>query len=163
PPRGWGSRQDPCSICRTASACGSRRSRRSSPRRWRRSCGTTPPVRSAAACLRAWWTPREATRCMRSSCCGRCRPTSCPPVRSRGAPLAAAELLELALELGGDSSLKLRAAEHHLDAGDVPRAQALLEAATSELGMGEDRARALVLLADLRMRDDSFVEARELL
>jgi DNA-binding CsgD family transcriptional regulator len=83
--------------------------------------------------------------------------------RARGAPLAAAELLELAIELGGDSTLKLRAAEHHLDAGDVPRAQALLEAATSELGMGEDRARALVLLADLRMRDDSFVEARELL
>ena len=84
-------------------------------------------------------------------------------IRARGAPAAAAELLELALELGGDRALKIRAAEHHLDAGDVCRASELLEAAVAELEDGERRARALVLLAELRMRDDSVVEARALL
>jgi DNA-binding CsgD family transcriptional regulator len=83
--------------------------------------------------------------------------------RARGAPAAAAELLELALGLGGDNSLKVRAAEHHLDAGDVRRAARLLEAATAELAEGEERARALVLLAEIRTRDDSFLEARTLL
>jgi DNA-binding CsgD family transcriptional regulator len=83
--------------------------------------------------------------------------------RARGAPLAAAELLELAIELGGGSSLKHRAAEHHLDAGDVPRARALLEEAISELPRGEERAGALVLLAELRTHGDSFMEARALL
>ena len=83
--------------------------------------------------------------------------------RARGAPLAAAELLELAIELGGDSTLKQRAAEHHLDAGDVSRAQTLLEEAIAELPHGEERARALVLLAELRTHADSFVEARVLL
>ncbi len=57
-------------------------------------------------------------------------------IRARGAPAAAAELLELALELGGDRALKVRAAEHHLDAGDVCRASELLEAAIAELGAG---------------------------
>jgi DNA-binding NarL/FixJ family response regulator len=83
--------------------------------------------------------------------------------RARGAPMVAAELLELALELGGDSSLRVRAAAHHLDAGEVPRAEELLEAATADLAEGEERAQALVLLADLRMRADSFVEAQALL
>jgi DNA-binding CsgD family transcriptional regulator len=83
--------------------------------------------------------------------------------RSRGAPLAAAELLELAIELGGDSSLKRRAAEHHLDAGDVSRAQALLEEAIAELPRGGERAHALVLLAELRTHADSFAEAQLLL
>jgi DNA-binding CsgD family transcriptional regulator len=83
--------------------------------------------------------------------------------RARGAPMAAAELLELALELGGDSSLRVRAAAHHLDAGQVPRAEELLEAATADLAEGEERAAALLLLADLRMRADSFVEAQALL
>src|SRR5262245_26597843 len=83
--------------------------------------------------------------------------------RARGAPAAAAELLELALGLGGDSSLKVRAAEPHLDAGAVRRAERLLEAATAELAEGEERARALVLLAEIRARDDSFLEARTLL
>ena len=43
-------------------------------------------------------------------------------VRGRGAPAAAAELLELALGLGGGSELRVRAAEHHLDACDAARA-----------------------------------------
>ncbi|HEY1595739.1 MAG TPA: AAA family ATPase [Thermoleophilaceae bacterium] len=83
--------------------------------------------------------------------------------RGRGAPVAAAELLELAVELGGDSSHKRRAAEHHLDAGNVPRAQVLLEEAVAELPRGDERAGALVLLAELRTHGDSFLEARVLL
>ena len=83
--------------------------------------------------------------------------------RARGAPAAAAELLELALELGGHVALKVSAAEHHLDAGDVPRAETLLLEATAELEHGEERARALAVLAELRVRHDSFMEACALL
>ena len=57
-------------------------------------------------------------------------------VRARGAPDAAAELLELALGLGGDEELRVRAAEHHYDAGDPRRAQALLEQAIEALRPG---------------------------
>ena len=84
-------------------------------------------------------------------------------VRSRGAPDAAAELLELALGLGGGQELRLRAAEHHFDAGDPRRAQALLEEAIRALPAGEARAQALLLLAEVRYKDDSFPEARTLL
>jgi DNA-binding CsgD family transcriptional regulator len=84
-------------------------------------------------------------------------------VRSRGAPAAAAELLELALGLGGDEQLRVRAAEHHLDAGDAARAQALLSEAIPALPGGTERARALLLLAEIRYQHDSYPEARALL
>ena len=84
-------------------------------------------------------------------------------VRARGAPDAAAELLELALGLGGDEELRVRAAEHHYDAGDPRRAQALLEQAIEALQPGEARAEALFRLGEIRYHDDSFREARELL
>jgi DNA-binding CsgD family transcriptional regulator len=84
-------------------------------------------------------------------------------VRARGAPDAAAELLELALGLGGDEELRVRAAEHHYDAGDPRRAQALLDQAIDGLPPGEARAEALFRLAEIRYHDDSFREARELL
>ena len=58
-------------------------------------------------------------------------------VRARGAPDAAAELLELALGLGGAEELRVRAAEHHYDAGDPRRAQALLEQAIEGLPPGD--------------------------
>jgi DNA-binding CsgD family transcriptional regulator len=84
-------------------------------------------------------------------------------VRARGAPDAAAELLELALGLGGGEELRVRAAEHHYDAGDPRRAQALLDQAIEGLPPGEARAEALFRLAEIRYHDDSFREARELL
>lgn len=84
-------------------------------------------------------------------------------VRVRGAPDAAAELLELALELGGDPELRVRAAEHHFDAGDTQRAQAPLEEAIAALPAGASRAEALLLLGETRYHDDSFPEARPLL
>jgi DNA-binding CsgD family transcriptional regulator len=83
--------------------------------------------------------------------------------RARGAPAAAAELLELALGLGGGPELRLRAAEHHFDAGDPARARALLEEAVGALPSGEARARALTLLAEIRYHDDSYPEGRALL
>jgi DNA-binding CsgD family transcriptional regulator len=84
-------------------------------------------------------------------------------VRKRGAPAAAAELLELALGLGGGSELRVRAAEHHLDAGDASRAQTLLTEAIPTLRRGDERAHALLLLAEIRYHDDSYPEARALL
>ena len=46
----------------------------------------------------------------------------------RGAPAAAAELVELAIGLGGDTpERRIRAADHHIHAGDLPHADALLD------------------------------------
>ncbi|HEY7629391.1 MAG TPA: AAA family ATPase [Thermoleophilaceae bacterium] len=84
-------------------------------------------------------------------------------VRARGAPAAAAELLELALELGGSGDLRVRAAEHHFDAGDSVRAQELLGKAIPLLPGGGPRADALRLLAEIRYHADSYPEARALL
>ena len=74
-------------------------------------------------------------------------------VRARGAPETAAELLELALELGGGDELRVRAAEHHLDAGDPSRARATLEEAVRVLPAGPARARALLLLGEVRLQE----------
>ena len=46
----------------------------------------------------------------------------------RGAPAAAAELVELAIGLGGDTpERRIRAAEHHMHAGDLQHAHTLLD------------------------------------
>jgi DNA-binding CsgD family transcriptional regulator/TolA-binding protein len=84
-------------------------------------------------------------------------------VRARGAPDAAAELLELAIALGGGPELRVRAAEHLSDAGDPRRAQALLADVYEEFPPGQARAEALLLLGELRYHDDSYAEAQELL
>jgi glutamate 5-kinase len=81
-------------------------------------------------------------------------------VRARGAPETAAELLELALELGGGDELRVRAAEHHLDAGDPTRARATLEEAVRVLPAGPARAQALLLLGEVRYKSDSFSASR---
>jgi DNA-binding NarL/FixJ family response regulator len=84
-------------------------------------------------------------------------------VRARGAPDAAAELLELALERGGGPGLRVRAAEHHLDVGELGRARELLEAAIAALPAGTARAHALMLLAEIRYTDESVPAGRALL
>jgi DNA-binding CsgD family transcriptional regulator len=84
-------------------------------------------------------------------------------LRARGAPDAAAEMLELALELGGEPALVVRVAEHRFDAGDARAAVQMLEAAVATLPAGKDRAEALMLLGEMRYKDDSFPRARELL
>lgn len=82
---------------------------------------------------------------------------------ARGAPATAAELLELALARHDDPLLRLRAAQHHFEAGDPARAETLLLSALVELRRGPARAEALLLLAELRSHDDSHPRARALL
>jgi DNA-binding CsgD family transcriptional regulator len=83
---------------------------------------------------------------------------------ARGAPAAAAELLELARALGADPpDRRVRAAGHHFDAGDAERARSLLESALVELGPGADRAAARSLLGTIRHRDGSYAEAATIL
>jgi DNA-binding CsgD family transcriptional regulator len=90
--------------------------------------------------------------------------TAAAAARTRGAPAAAAELVELAIGLGGDKpSRRIRAAEHHFKAGDADRARALLESSIDHMRPGPLRSIALNLLAGIRMYDDAFVEAATLL
>ncbi len=90
--------------------------------------------------------------------------TAADAARARGAPAAAAELVELAIGLGGDKpSRRIRAAEHHFTAGDADRARSLLESTIDELQPGLLRGIALNLLAGLRIYDDTFVDAAVLL
>jgi DNA-binding CsgD family transcriptional regulator/tetratricopeptide (TPR) repeat protein len=84
--------------------------------------------------------------------------------RSRGAPAAAAELLELAIRLGGDThARRIRAAEHYLHAGDLDRAEALLDGLIDRVPRGIDRARALNVLAAMRIHYSNFTQAVDLL
>ena len=84
--------------------------------------------------------------------------------RARGAPAAAAELVELAIGLGGDKPWRrIRAAEHHFKAGDTARARTLLESTVDQLQPGLLRGIALNLLAGIHMHNDTFVEAAGLL
>jgi len=90
--------------------------------------------------------------------------TAADTARARGAPAAAAELLELAIGLGGNSpSRRIRAAEHHFKAGDAYRARTLLEPTIDELRSGLLRGVALNLMAGICMYNDTFVEAAGLL
>ena len=84
--------------------------------------------------------------------------------RSRGAPATAAELLDLAINLGGDTpARRVQCAEHHFRAGESERADELLKPTVDELPSGPLRATALNLLAAIRIYDDSLLEAIELL
>jgi DNA-binding CsgD family transcriptional regulator len=90
--------------------------------------------------------------------------TAAVAARARGAPAAAAELVELAIGLGGDKpARRIRGAEHHFKAGDADRARVLLESTVDHMHPGPLRSIALNLLAGIRMYDDAFVEAATLL
>ncbi|MGH3676980.1 MAG: helix-turn-helix transcriptional regulator [Mycobacterium sp.] len=79
--------------------------------------------------------------------------------RARGAPAAAAELLDLAIRLGGDTAeRRILLAANHFDAGNAARARVLLEETIAALEPGILRAQALSLLGPVRIFDDSFVE-----
>lgn len=79
----------------------------------------------------------------------------------RGAPAAAAELLELARGLGADTpERRARAAVHHFEAGDADRARALLARAVDAL---DAPAAARSLLGTIRHRDGSYAEAATIL
>jgi len=84
--------------------------------------------------------------------------------QARGAPVAAAELMELAITLGGSTpERQIRLATHVFDAGDPPRARALLERVIAELAPGPLRAQAVHRLAVVRFIDDGYLEAVDLL
>ena len=82
----------------------------------------------------------------------------------RGAPVAAAELLELGLGLGGETPARqIRAASHHVAAGNPGRARALLARAIDVLAPGTLRASALVQMAVVDLFDDGLWEGAALL
>jgi DNA-binding CsgD family transcriptional regulator len=84
--------------------------------------------------------------------------------RNRGAPAAAAELLELAFGLGDDDPRrKIRCASHFFDAGDPGRARQILDSVVTALPAGPIRAEAFHQLGLVRLYGDSFIEAAELL
>jgi DNA-binding CsgD family transcriptional regulator len=84
--------------------------------------------------------------------------------RARGAPDAAAELLELARTLtppeddAGLTRRSVAAAEYHFDAGDATRATALLEESVTMARPGRDRARLLFRLASISWLDMGRVQ-----
>ncbi|WP_019926214.1 LuxR family transcriptional regulator [Nocardia sp. BMG111209] len=84
--------------------------------------------------------------------------------RKRGAPAAAAELVDYAIGLGGDTPQRqLRSARHHLDAGDITRAGRLLDDAITGLPTGPFRAQALALRATVAVLSQGYLEAKLLL
>ncbi|RAV13898.1 LuxR family transcriptional regulator [Mycolicibacterium sp. GF69] len=84
--------------------------------------------------------------------------------QTRGAPMAAAELTELAFALGAQTvERRMRLAGYYFDAGDPTRARTLLEAVVPDLQPGPLRAEALHMLAVVRFVDDGYGEAVRLL
>lgn len=84
--------------------------------------------------------------------------------RSRGAPAAAAELLELAIGLGGDTpERRIRSAAYHFNAGETGRARVVLQETIARLDPGRHRAEAFSLLGFVHLFDDGFVEAADVL
>ena len=84
--------------------------------------------------------------------------------RLRGAPAAAAELIDLAIGLGGATvHRQLQSATHHFDAGNRARAAAMLEGAIEQLPPGDLHAEALSRLAVVRLYSEGFFEVVRLL
>ncbi|KUI34721.1 LuxR family transcriptional regulator [Mycobacterium sp. IS-1496] len=84
--------------------------------------------------------------------------------RARGAPAAAAELLEFAMRLGGDTDLRrLQAAAHFFTAGDGARAGKLLTATLPRMPHGPLRAMASMHLAGIRFDRNDFQQGLQLL
>jgi DNA-binding CsgD family transcriptional regulator len=88
--------------------------------------------------------------------------------RARGAWESAAELVEQAAHLTPADRLEdahrrgIAAAEHHVHAGDRPRARALLEATLAGPLSRGLKAEALRLLAEVSYNDENFAEAGRL-
>jgi DNA-binding CsgD family transcriptional regulator len=86
--------------------------------------------------------------------------TAADEAAARGAPAAAAELVELAIGLGGDNpERRINGAVHHFHAGDPDQARASLEPTLDVLAAGARRAAALNLLAGIHLYDDNWSEA----
>ena len=84
---------------------------------------------------------------------------------ARGAPAAAAELLDIAIRHDPDGApqRRIRAARYHLAAGDARAARELLEPTVEALPEGPLRAKALAQWAAVHLFDDNFLEAAALL
>ncbi|MEH3142744.1 MAG: AAA family ATPase [Mycobacterium kyogaense] len=83
---------------------------------------------------------------------------------SRGAPAAAAELLDLAESLGDDDpALRIRSATAHFDAGDAARAESVLQGVLDTAKSGPERAGAAMVLARIRIYGNGFSDARDVL
>ena len=83
---------------------------------------------------------------------------------ARGAPSAAAELVDMAINLGGDTpSRRLRAAEQHFRAGSLEVARTHLNSVIDTAPSGTLRAVALMLLAAIAGHGESLVQAVEAL
>ncbi len=79
--------------------------------------------------------------------------------RLRGAPDASAELLDLAIGLGGDTpARRIRSASDHFSAGELERSRTLVDQAVSQLDAGPERAEALNLSAAVYMYHGSHVD-----
>jgi DNA-binding CsgD family transcriptional regulator/tetratricopeptide (TPR) repeat protein len=84
--------------------------------------------------------------------------------RARGASAAAAELVDLAIGLGGDTPLRrIHSSRYHFHAGNQRHARALLEPIVRALQPGPLRATAVGLLAEMCMYHNSFAQAAEML
>jgi DNA-binding CsgD family transcriptional regulator len=83
---------------------------------------------------------------------------------ARGAPAAAAELFDLAIQRGGDDPMRrFRAAASLLGAGDAIGGRAMLKPALGEMPPGLMRAAALNLFAGLCVYTNGYAEATEYL
>lgn len=85
--------------------------------------------------------------------------------QARGAPAVAAELIELAISLGGDNPMRrLRAAEHYFRAGALEQARGHLRSTLDGLPpQGALRCMALLALAAITGYDESLAVAADLL
>jgi DNA-binding CsgD family transcriptional regulator/tetratricopeptide (TPR) repeat protein len=90
--------------------------------------------------------------------------TAAEVARARGASAAAAELIDLAIGLGGDTPLRrIQSARYHFHAGNYRHARSLLEPFIRTLQPGLLRATAVGLLAEMCMYHHSFAHAAEIL
>ena len=90
--------------------------------------------------------------------------TAAETARSRGAPAAAAELVDLAIGLGGDTpQRRILSAAHHFSAGNPVRARAMLEETIRGLPPGRLRADAVSLLAVMGLLNGIYPETAALL
>lgn len=85
--------------------------------------------------------------------------------RARGAPAVAAELIELAMNLGDDNPIRrIQAAEQHFRSGEMARARSHLRSVLDDLPAGNPlRCMALMLLAAVTGYGESLLTAAELL
>jgi len=84
--------------------------------------------------------------------------------RIRGAPAAAAELVELAIGLGGDTpERRIQLADYHFAASNPGRARSILEETIDQPIPRTLRAHALSLLGVIAVVDQGFAEAEALL